>query len=277
MKSGETSRRFSGSRSRLSANAVVRPRRIPRKLSIRAKECARGRKRRWTSPSRTPEARAIMSSAARWFACVWTTPFGAPVVPEVYTIVATSPGLDGVRGAPRARPGDAFRGPAPGAPSQSSTRRRVPPGRLGGSVDQDDALQARHLRRGGERLPELLLVLDEQRAGFRVPDDVGEGLGRIARVHRDRDAAGREDREVRPDPLPPGLGEEPDRVAWLAAQRDQAERDLPNLLAKSPPRHVAPGLVGLDTLRGLRPRSGHPVPEETSQGLLGSWRGPSLV
>ena len=83
MKCGETSRRFSGSRSMLSANAVVRPSRIPRKHSIRAKECASGRNRRCVSPSRTPVTRAIMSSAARWFPWVCTTPFGGPVVPDV--------------------------------------------------------------------------------------------------------------------------------------------------------------------------------------------------
>jgi hypothetical protein len=83
MKSGDTSRRFSGSRSMLSAKAVVSPSRMPRKLSIRANECASGRNRRWTSRSCTPDVCAIMSRAARWFPCVCTTPFGAPVVPDV--------------------------------------------------------------------------------------------------------------------------------------------------------------------------------------------------
>ena len=147
-----------------------------------------------------------------------------------------------------------------------------------GSVDQDDGLETRHLRRGGKGLPELLLVLDEQGARLRVPGDVGEGLRRVRGIHRDRDAAHRQDREIRSDPLPPGLGEDPHRVSRLAPQSDQAERDLPHLLAKRPPRHVAPGSVDLDTLRCPLPGSRYPVPEESSQGLWAhGWLPPSSV
>ena len=58
--------------------------------------------------------------------CVWTTPFGAPVVPEVYTIVATLPGLMASRRA-SSPPGGCVPRPSARRPSQSSTRRRVPP------------------------------------------------------------------------------------------------------------------------------------------------------
>ena len=73
-------------------------------------------------------------------------------------------------------------------------------------------LQARHLRGDGQDLPELLLVLDEQRPGLGVAHDVGERLGWVGRIDRDGDAADREDREVGPDPFRPALGENPDRV-----------------------------------------------------------------
>jgi hypothetical protein len=49
----------------------------------RAKECASGRKKKSTSPSRTMPSCSSASTDARWFPCVWSTPFGGPVVPEV--------------------------------------------------------------------------------------------------------------------------------------------------------------------------------------------------
>ena len=90
----------------------------------------------------------------------------------------------------------------------------------GRSLDHDHRLQARHLRGHGQDLPELLLILDEQRPGLGVAHDVAERLGWVGRIHRDGDAADREDREVGPDPLRPTLGENPDRFARLTSERD---------------------------------------------------------
>ena len=92
MKCGRVSGRFSRSLSMLSAKAVQSPRWTPMNDSSRAKEWARGRKRRCTLPSAILVVWAADSRAEMWLPCVCTTPLGGPVVPEVYTMVATSSG-----------------------------------------------------------------------------------------------------------------------------------------------------------------------------------------
>jgi hypothetical protein len=79
--------------SRLSAKAVVIPWAIARNDSMRANEWASGRNSRCTQPSCTGVAFVDAVTAAMWLPCVCTTPLGGPVVPEVYTIDATSAGI----------------------------------------------------------------------------------------------------------------------------------------------------------------------------------------
>ena len=58
--------------------------------------------------------------------------------------------------------------------------------------------------------------------GAGVVDDVGDQVGRIARIDRHGDAAGAEDREVGLHPLGPAGRQQRDGLALLAAERDAA-------------------------------------------------------
>ena len=60
---------------------------------MRARTCASGRNMKITIPERSESCCSYMRMVAMQFACVSAQPFGGPVVPDVYTIVATSSGV----------------------------------------------------------------------------------------------------------------------------------------------------------------------------------------
>ena len=72
----------------------------------------------------------------------------------------------------------------------------------------------------------LLLVLDEDAHGVRVPEDVGAVARRARGVHRRADGADQGEREVEERPLEPRRAEDPERVALADPERKEAVRDL---------------------------------------------------
>ena len=146
-------------------------------------------------------------------------------------------------------------------------RPAAPASGRGRSLDHDDGVEARDVRGGGQRLPELLRVLDEEGPHLGVPGDVGERLGRIRRVHGDRDPADRQDGEVCPDPLRPRLGEDAHGVPWLATERDEPEPDLADLVSELTPGDVLPAASGLDALGDSPAQGGCLTPEQRPKGF----------
>ena len=142
-------------------------------------------------------------------------------------------------------------------------------GRLRGLVarDHDDVLEPRRLVTRLEHLGELPRVLHDDRPRAGVVDDVGDEVRRVGRIHRNRDAARAEDREVGLHPFGPARREQRDGVAGLAAERDQPERYLAHDLAHLAPRQRRPRAVTLEHLRGAIGALLHPAPEHRSQGF----------
>src|SRR6185436_2412634 len=95
----------------------------------------------------------------------------------------------------------------------------------------------------------------------------GQRLGGVRRVHRDGDATAGQDREVRPDPLRAGLRQDADGVAGLAAEGNEPERDLTDLVSELAPGDVLPAACCLDALGGTPPTLGYLRPEQRSEGF----------
>ena len=104
-------------------------------------------------------------------------------------------------------------------------------------------------------LLELLVVLDDHRAGVGVLEHVLALLGRVRLVDRDDRGAGGEGGEVEVGPLGAGVGEDRDLVAALDAEIDQAERELADGLADLRVGALHPGaalVLEHDRRRGRR-------------------------
>lgn len=91
-------------------NARVAPTSIDTICTTRASTCASGRNMKMTAPGPISTCRSYIDIVDSTLACVSTQPFGGPVVPEVYTIVAgasadtcswTSSSIDASMPAPR--------------------------------------------------------------------------------------------------------------------------------------------------------------------------------
>ncbi len=139
---------------------------------------------------------------------------------------------------------------------------RVDLGALGGQLvgGEDVVGVADHhhhlleLRQPGADLADLLhlfLVLDDADLGVGVLEDVGALLGRVGLVDRHDRGADRERRVVEVGPLGAGVAEDRDAVAFLDAERDQAQGqrfdDLEDLLEAA----VDPGVAVLVAHRGV--------------------------
>ena len=131
-----------------------------------------------------------------------------------------------------------------------------------------DLLEPAHLAADLEDSRLLAAILDDQRLGAGVVHDVGDEVRRVRGINRDRDATGREDCEVRLDPLGPTRREERHGVATLAAKRDQTERQLADDLAQLPPRERLPASVPLKLLGGPVTTARDPTPEELRQRVV---------
>ena len=107
-------------------------------------------------------------------------------------------------------------------------------------VEDDDALQRRHLLAHLQHLVELLFVLDEDDARAAVAEHVGYLLGRVGGVDANRDAARGDDGEVGVEPLGAVLGQDAGPVRRRDALLDERQRNLPDLRAVFAPADGAP-------------------------------------
>ena len=99
------------------------------------------------------------------------------------------------------------------------------------ALHADHVLELRHPVANLVDLGELLVVLDDDRLGVGVLEDVLALVGRVRLVDRNHRRADAERREVEVGPLRAGVGEDRDLVALLDPELDQAERELADDLA----------------------------------------------
>ena len=150
-----------------------------RTLTIPCTWCRGSVDRMWSS-SDQPHASTRARTCASMLACVVTTPFGRPVVPDVYSVGA--PARVEVREQPR------------GAGRQQG----------GGGEEGDASLPGR----GSDALGQV--GVHHHRLGLRVVHDVGQLRCRMGHRHGYGDAACPPDSEVRGHPVPTRRDQQPD-------------------------------------------------------------------
>ena len=168
-----------------------------------------------------------------------------------------------------AQPGslEASPGPEGGPAGELEHAARVAHGDLGRAiaVHDHDGVHGRRVAGGRQRLRELVLVLHEERGDLRVPQDVRHTLDRVTRIDRNGDRPGGEDREVGPHPLRSTLRQDAHALTALSPERQQAERDLPDLLAQAGPGGVLPPGGALDAVSHPGTERIHTAPEQLGQ------------
>ena len=136
-------------------------------------------------------------------------------------------------------------------------------------VEDDDPGEPRQPRAHGERLVELLVVLDEQDPAARVERQVLDLRRRVGRVDAIRDAAAREHGEVGEDPVDDGVGKNRGAIAGSEAERDQAVADLAHGLGGSRPGPVLPNAELFLAHQDAPAALGGGVPEQRRHRLAG--------
>ncbi len=128
----------------------------------------------------------------------------------------------------------------------------------GPAVEEDHGPELRQLVADGLNLLELLARGNDGRPRARVLQDVFRLRRRQRRIDRHRDAAGRQDPEVRHQPLGTALGDDGDAIALGHAERPQPQRRVPNLLEELLARQPLDALLAAPTdARRLRHASHH--------------------
>ncbi len=151
----------------------------------------------------------MLSTCPRKFACVSTAPFGSPVVPEVYTIVAGS-----------------------SCPARGAAVLELLVGDGGtAACEGGEVVHAPHAHgvvdgcQGVGEQRDVGVRASDAHADARVGDDRLDLGCRRRLVHRDHDAAGEPGGEVGHRPLVAGGRHDRDRVAGGEPHRDQALRE----------------------------------------------------